>query len=179
MDQGIIEIYVRRRNNPAMSFGKIALIAAAVLLLLAGIFLLLVSDGLVLALILIVLGIAAIVGAWFCSNNLNLEFECALVDRELRIAKVIGGEKRKDLGTYDLDQLEILAPVKSHRLDSLRSRKLLHDIDCTSHDPSREDSNYRCYLEGSTCITLDLSGERGEKLLNAVRMFAPRKVYTD
>lgn len=179
MDQGIIEVCVKRRNNPLIVVGRIALIVAAVLLLTMGLSLLLFSDGLILAIVFIALGVGAIVGAYFCSNNLNLEFEVALVDRELRIAKIINGEKRKKVGIYDLDKLEVMAPQGSHHLDGLINRQGLKVIDCSSQDPARKETTWRCYLEGSTCLILDINGDYGEKLIDAVRKFAPRKIYRD
>ena len=35
------------------------------------------------------------------------------------------------------------------------------------------------FLEGSQKLILDISGSDGEKMLGAIRMFAPRKVFAD
>ena len=183
MDLGVIEICTKRKNNPLFLVGRVLLIAAAVILLGMAL-LLLMSSSWIPCIIAALLGAAAIVGAVFVSNEINLDFELSLVDRELRIAKIINRERRKKVGTFDLEKLEILAPEHSHRLDALRERSLEKKVDCSSHDPARAQYVYLCYLEGSTCIRLELD-ELDEKdsacsrFLNAVRMFAPRKVYTD
>lgn len=176
MDHGVIEVVVNRRNNPLMSVGKIVLIIVAALGVLNGLTLLISST--VMGVIFIAVGIGAGIGAYFVSMECLVDYEYSLVDRELRIAKIMNKEKRKDLGTYDLDKMEILAQIRSHELDSFQNRKDVKVLDYSARDKGREATTYRLYLDGSECLVLDIDGSDGRKLLNTIYSFAPRKIYT-
>ncbi len=176
MELGIIEVVVNRKRNSLLSVVKVVAVVLAVLLVLTGLALM-GSIGFW-AFIPLALGVGAGVGAWFAGMNCCIDYEYSLVDRELRVAKIMNKERRKALATYDLEKMEILAPVSSHELDSYRNRQNDKEIDYSSHDESRKATTYLCYLEGNQKLVLDIDGPDGEKLLRAIRMFAPRKVFT-
>ncbi len=177
MELGIIEVVVNCKKNALIGVAKVACVILAVLFLLGGMTMMGVIG--LWALVPIVLGVLAIIGAYFANLNSDVDYEYSLVDRELRVAKIMNKEKRKAVAQYDLDKLEILAPMNSHQLDSYRNRQGLKELDFSSHDSERAATTYYCYLEGSQKLILDLAGSDGEKLLNAIRMFAPRKVFTE
>ena len=52
-------------------------------------------------------------------------------------------------------------------------------MDFSTRDSEKAATTYYCYLEGSKKLILDISGSDGEKMLGAIRMFAPRKVFAD
>lgn len=165
MDNGVMEVVVKRKPNGLMSFLRIFLILVAVIFILIGLF----------RLPALFAGFGAALGAWFAYLNVRIDYEYDLVDRELRLARIQNRSRRKSLGSYDLDKMEILAPSSSHELDSYRSqqRKIL---DFSAKDPARQDAEYTLILEGDSGILLTLEGEEGERLLRAIRQFAPRKV---
>ncbi len=175
MELGIIEVVVPSKKNGLMGLAKGLCVAAAVVFLMAGLALMNIIG--LWALIPLAIGVAAIVGAYFASMNSNIDYEYSLVDRELRVAKILNKERRKAMAQYDLDKLEILAPIGSHELDSYRGRQNVKESDYSTHDEARKDTTYWCFLEGNQKIVLDLADEDGKRLLNAVKMFAPRKVY--
>lgn len=177
MEFGVIEVVVNCKKNPLIEAAKVVCVILAALFLLGGLSMMGVIG--LWALIPIVLGVLAAVGAYMASMNSNVDYEYALVDRELRVAKIMNKEKRKAIAQYDLDKMEILAPMNSHQLDSYRNRQNLKELDFSSHDSERAASTYCCYLEGNEKLVLDLADADGEKLLNAIRMFAPRKVFTE
>ena len=176
MDHGVIEVVVNRKNNPLMSVGKIVLIIVAVLCVLNGLTLMITS--LIAGIVFLVVGAAAGVGAYFVSMECVVDYEYSLVDRELRIAKIMNKEKRKDLETYDLDKMEILAQIQSHELDSYSNRGDVKFYNYSSRDEKRAATTYRLYLEGNKCLVLDIDGAEGRKLLNTIYSFAPRKIFT-
>lgn len=175
MELGIIEVVVSRKRNSLLGVVKVLCFVLAAILLLGGMALM-GSIGLW-AFIPIALGVGAGVGGWLAGMNCCIDYEYSLVDRELRIAKIMNKERRKALATYDLEKMEILAPVNSHELDSYRNRKNDKEADYSTHDDTRKATTYLCFLEGSQKLVLDIDGSDGEKLLKAIRMFAPRKVY--
>ena len=177
MELGIIEVVVNCKKNPLIGVAKVVCVILAVLLLLGGLSLMGILG--LWALVPIVLGVAAVIGAYMANLNSNVDYEYSLVDRELRVAKILNKEKRKAVGQYDLDKLEILAPMNSHRLDSYRNRQGLKEMDFSTRDSEKAATTYYCYLEGSKKLILDISGSDGEKMLGAIRMFAPRKVFAD
>lgn len=177
MELGIIEVVVNRKKNPLTGVAKVVCAILAVLLILGGLTMMGVLG--LWALIPIVLGVAAGVGAYMAMLNSDIDYEYSLVDRELRVAKIMNKERRKAIAQYDLDKMEILAPVNSHQLDSYRNRQVEKEQDFSSHDSARENTTYFCYLEGNQKLILDLADSDGEKMLGAIRMFAPRKVFTE
>ena len=175
MELGIIEVIVNRKRNPLMGVAKVLCIVLAVIFMLGGL-MFMGTIGLW-ALIPIAIGVVAMVGAWFASMNSCIDYEYSLVDRELRVAKILNKERRKAIATYDLDKMEILAPIRSHELDSYRNRQDVKECDYSTREASREATTYLCFLEGSQKLVLDIDGSEGEKLLRAIRTFAPRKVF--
>ena len=170
MELGIIEVVVNCKKNPLIGVAKVVCVILAVLLLLGGLSLMGILG--LWALVPIVLGVAAVIGAYLANLNSNVDYEYSLVDRELRVAKILNKEKRKAVGQYDLDKLEILAPMNS-------PRQGLKEMDFSTRDSEKAATTYYCYLEGSKKLILDISGSDGEKMLGAIRMFAPRKVFAD
>lgn len=178
MDLGVIEVVVNRKRSALLSAARILCIIGAVMFLMLG--LVLMSLIGLFALIPIAVGIGCVVGAYFSRMNSQVDYEYSLVDRELRVAKIMNKEKRKSVGTYDLDKMEILARAGSHELDSYHNMKDCRVLDYSAKDEAKADSLYELYLidqNDKLKILLNLEGEEGEKLLNSVRMFAPRKVF--
>jgi hypothetical protein len=175
MELGIIEVVVNRKRNSLLGIVKVICIALAVIMLFSGVTLM----GTIgfWAFIPLALGVGAGVGAWFAGMNCCIDYEYSLVDKELRVAKIMNKERRKAIATYDLEKMEILAPVNSHELDSYRNRQNDKESDYSTHDESRKATTYLCYLEGNQKLILDIDGADGEKLLKAIRMLAPRKVF--
>lgn len=179
MELGVIEVVVNRRKSGLISFLRILCIIGAVVFLFLGMALM-GAVGLI-ALIPLGIGVACIVGAWAARMNSQIDYEYSLVDRELRVAKIMNKERRKSVGKYDLDKMEILAPSSSHQLDSYHHMQDVKTLDYSAKDPSQADSLYELYIIDQSTkerLLLNLADEEGEKLLNSVRMFAPRKVFT-
>ena len=78
------------------------------------------------------------------------------------------------MAVYQLDKMEILAPVKSHQLDSFRNRSAKQK-DYSIGLELKPDRRYAMYYEGNEKILLSPS----EELVKAMKNVAPRKVFTD
>lgn len=102
-----------------------------------------------------------------------IEYEYLYLDKELSVDKIKNQSKRKKVASYDLTTMEIMAPKGSHRLDSYSNLKV---------------RDYSSETEEGNAFELVLEGENGreriiidtnEKLVKAIRMTAPRYVFTD
>ena len=170
MDIGCIEVVVSRKSSALTKFFRVLLIMLAVCFIILGL------AGITVALII---GIGCGIGAYFVSREINVDYEYSYVDREIRIAKIMNKERRKEIASYDLDKMEILAPARSWHLDDYKNRKLEKEYDYSSGKAAQPDPTYYLYLEGNARLKLDLEGEDAAKLIEAVRQIAPRKVFTD
>ncbi len=168
MDTGCIEIVVNSKSSALIKFAHILLIMLAVAFALL---------GMVAGFVPLIIAIACGIGAYFAGMNTEVDYEYSLVDKELRVAKILKKSRRKDMGKFDLDKMEILAPAVSHELDSYNHRQNLKEFDFSRHDPEEKESKYNLFLEGGTKLVLTLEGDDGKLILDNVRAFAPRKVY--
>ena len=114
------------------------------------------------------------VGAYFVNLFTDLEYEYLYLDKELTVDKIRAKTKRKRMAVYQLDKMEILAPVKSHQLDSFRNRSAKQK-DYSIGLELKPDRRYAMYYEGNEKILLSPS----EELVKAMKNVAPRKVFTD
>ena len=165
MSETYVECLVARKPSLVLTFLKFFLIMMAVVMLLLGL------TGYVVPLIL---GIAAGVGAYFATMNANIEYEYLYVDKEVSIDKVLAKSRRKKAGTYSVEQMEILAPLNSHRLDSYKNRDA-KTVDFSSGIAAQPERRYMMVCNGGTRVIL----EPNEALIKAIQTVAPRKVFTD
>lgn len=171
IEDGVIEVVVCNKPNTGMKALKILLIVLAV----AGFFLSAAS------LIFLIVAVVCAILAYVVNGKIQIDYEYSLVDRELRVARIANKEKRKHLGTYDLDKMEILAPATSYHLDDFKRHKVDKDLDYSDHlkPEDHPQGRYILFLEDNTRIQLTLQGEEAQRLLDSIRQFAPRKVFRD
>ena len=78
------------------------------------------------------------------------------------------------MAVYQLDKVEILAPVKSYHLDNYRNRSAKVK-DYSIGEVLQPDKRYVMYYEGAQKILLSPS----EELVKVMKNVAPRKVFSD
>jgi hypothetical protein len=165
MSETYVECLVARKPSFVMSFVKVLLIMLTVVFLFLG---LMFPLGFLIA---IVTG----VGAYFAYMNADIEYEYLYLDKEVSVDKVMAKSKRKSQGNFSIDQLEIMAPVGSHRLDSYKNRDVKKSYDFSSHAASQPEKRYMMMFSGDTRVIL----EPNEAMVKAIQTVAPRKVFTD
>lgn len=109
---------------------------------------------------------------YFAGLHADTEYEYLYVDKELTVDKVLAKTKRKRIGTYTLEKMEIIAPIHSHELDSYKNR----DVQVRDFSVGREmdpDERYAIYYEGNQKLIINPS----EALIKAMKNNAPRKVF--
>ncbi|MCI8359314.1 MAG: hypothetical protein HFI51_14375 [Lachnospiraceae bacterium] len=157
-----VECLVARKSSFAVRFLKTLLIMLTICFVLIG---MVFVPGFLIA-------IATGVGAYFAYMNADLEYEYLYIDKEISIDKVMAKSRRKRIAVYDVQRMEVFAPVKSYHLDAFKNREM-KSVDYSS----RMDDNkkYMMVYEGNLKIFLEPSPE----MVKAIQMVAPRKVFTD
>ena len=122
----------------------------------------------------LLLAAAAAVGAYFASMNAEIDYEYLYVDREISIDKVMAKSRRKKAASYTLEQMEIFAPLNSHRLDSYRNNQM-KTVDYSSGIAAQPERRYMMVWNGDTKIILEPNAE----MIKAIQNISPRKVFTD
>ncbi len=160
-----VECMVKKKANGLMSALKVLLIGIAVITGLLG------FMGLIVSLII---AVVAGVGAYFVSLNANLEYEYLYVDKQLTVDKIMARTRRKKVETFDLERMEILAPIKSWHLDDYKNRQL-KVVDYSSGVEQQPDIRYSMIYNGEKRVIFEPNAE----MVAAIKSIAPRKVFTD
>lgn len=164
MSETYVECLVARAGSPLLRFLKMLFIMLTVVFVVIGMVFI---PGLLVA---IVTGVAA----YFSYMNADIEYEYLYLDREISVDKVMAKSRRKKAGSYGIDQMEIFAPLNSHRLDSYKNRQL-KTIDYSSGIAAQPEKRYMMIWNGDTKIIFEPNAE----MVKAVQAIAPRKVFTD
>ncbi len=106
--------------------------------------------------------------------NSDLEYEYLYVDKELTVDKVMAKTRRKRVAAFELDKMEIVAPLKSWHLDNFKNRND-KTVDYSSGVEKQPEVRYVFYYEGSKKVIF----EPNEEMIKAMQLVAPRKVFKD
>lgn len=161
-----VECLVARKPSFIMRLLKTILMMLTAVFILIGV---LFFPALIIAL---VFGAAA----YFVYLNADIEYEYLYLDKEISIDKVMAKSRRKKAAVYSVDQMEILAPIQSHRLDSYRNNpNMKKTVDYSSGVAEMPDKRYMMVYENGVKVIFEPSIE----LIKAVALIAPRKVFMD
>lgn len=164
MSDTYVECLIRKRTSTAKLFFKTLLILLAAAFILLG-FLLWPA---------LIIGALLGVAAYFLSMHAELEYEYLYLDKEITIDKVMAKSKRKRVAQYDLERMEIFAPIKSYRLDGYKNRNV-KTVDYSSGIEKQPEARYVMYFDGGMRVILEPNME----MVKAIKNIAPRKVFTD
>ena len=166
MNDSYVEWMVKRKPNPYLKCLKYTAIMLTGFSVLLGI----VTYNAIFLLVAVAIGVAI----YFINLNVEIEYDYLYVDRQLSIDKVLNKTRRKRVATYDLDRMEILAPLNSHRLDGHKNREVKL-IDYSSGLELKPDVRYALFIDGKTKVIFEPSPE----MVKAITMIAPRKVFKE
>ena len=156
------EILVKKKMSAGSKLLKGFLTVMTVLCLLAGMMIPILLIG------AIVFGLLT----FFVGPKLDVEYEYLYVNGELDIDAIYSRQKRKRAGSYDVAELEILAPAKSHALDSYLNNG------AKVKDYTSGEENVKSYImvynmeKGREIIKVEID----DAIVNDIRRMAPRKV---
>lgn len=160
-----VECLVQSKVSPIMKFLRILLIMLAVAFLFLGLM------GYALALFLaIIFGVAA----YFVSMQCSIEYEYLYLDKEISVDRIYGKSRRKRIATYEVDRMEVFAPINSYHLDNYKNREVKVK-DYSSGVVQQPEKRYAMFYEGNEKILLEPS----EDFVKAVYNVAPRKTFKD
>lgn len=161
------ELLVKRRSTAKDVLIKVGLGALTALAVLAGFilpFVWLVAIG---------LGVAC----YFIFPRTDLEYEYLFVNGELDVDVIMGKAKRKSLKSFQLKEVEMIAPLNSHRVDYYKGNTAMRTLDYSS---GIED--HKRYLmiaadgdNGACKVIL----EPDQEMLDCMKKSAPSKVFFD
>ena len=96
------------------------------------------------------------------------------VDKQLTVDKIMARTRRKKVETFDLERMEILAPIKSWHLDDYKNRQL-KVVDYSSGVEQQPDIRYSMIYNGEKRVIFEPNAE----MVAAIKSIALRKVFTD
>lgn len=124
----------------------------------------------------IVLGLIMIPVTFVKIKNRYREYEYLLVAEELDIAVVKNRSKRKKIKSYTLNELQCMAPVRSHRLDRYHSNPQVKVFDYSS---GNQEHNIYSMIFASGGMLQEVKVEPTEAMLNEVKLHHASIVFQD
>ncbi len=164
MSETYVECLVKSEASLLVKFGKIVLIMLTIGFGLLGF--------IVWPALFVALGTG--IAAYFVCLQADLEYEYLYLDKELSVDKVLAKSKRKKVSKFDVERMEIFAPIKSHHLDNYKNRQCKVQ-DYSTKVEEQPDTRYVMFYDGNAKVILSPSPE----LVKALKNVAPRKVFTD
>ncbi len=161
MNEIFIEQLVKRKTTSKSLVAKVVLVLFTLLVFLA---------TMIIPFALIV-GIVLVIVDAYVFKMFDLEFEYTYIKGELSVDKIMGKERRKKAASFDLTQLDIVAPTDSYLLDSFRNINKVYDF--SSLEPDHK--VYAMVLHQNSGYAKVLFEPNGE-ILNAMRDAHPRKI---
>lgn len=164
MDGSYAEASAKKKKTAMAGLVKGLLIALTVFLLgfgtvLFGLF------GIVFA------GLSAL-ACYFVFPYLNVEYEYVYCDGQIDFDKIFSGNKRKTALRIDFENVEMMAPLKSHALDSYNQQQ----VKCYDFSSGLPDAHiYALFVRKGEQLTKILF-EPNEKMISLIKMKAPRKI---
>lgn len=166
MSESFVEWLVARKTPALQKFLRYFLIVLTVLIAIVAM--------LYASIVVFIIAIAVGVGAYFATVYTDVEFEYTYVDKEIMVDKIFHKARRKKFKTYELEKIEIMAPLKSYHLDNYKNRTC-KEVDISSGIVGQPEIRYVFYYNGEEKVIFEPNAEMVKLCKNA----APRKVFTD
>lgn len=161
------ELLVKRDKTAKDSLTKYGLIVLTALAAFAGLFI-----NPIILIVAIALGIAC----YFVIPKTDLEYEYLFVNGELDIDMIMSKSKRKRVKSLQLAEADLVAPLKSRRMDYYNGNQKMKTIDFSSGIEDHKRYAMIVRDSGETCkVILELDDE----LANTMKNSAPSKVFLD
>ena len=166
MSDAYVECLVKAKGSMLLKFLQIGLIVVTAIFGFLGITFMIWPA--------LLIAVATGVGAYFAYMNADIEYEYLYLDKEITIDKVMAKSRRKRVGVFTLERMEVLAPVKSYHLDNFKNRNV-KVLDYSIGVEEQPDLRYALYYDGGVKLILSPS----EEMVKVLKNVAPRKVFTD
>lgn len=111
---------------------------------------------------------------YLVATSFNIEYEYCITNSDMDVDKITNRKKRKRIATIKLSKIEIMAPVGDIRFENEESGEFA-DVIMAAISPVHPHAYY---------VIFDNNGKRtklifnpNQKMIDAAKTFAPRKVY--
>lgn len=111
-------------------------------------------------------------GIYFVFYLSGVEYEYLYVDKSLSVDKIVAKRTRKRVANFDLERMECFAPMGHDALKDFNGRAL-DTKDYSSGYAQNADKRYVLIYDGQKKIVIEPS----EKMIEAIYMVSPRKVF--
>ena len=163
MNDDYSEILVKRKPSKAEPFIRVVLIGGASVFVLAA--LMYFSP-------LFLIGAAVfVIAAFIIFPRLSVEYEYLYVDGGFDIDEIFSQSRRKRVKSFNVEGVELVAPVTSHRLDQYGKYKT---VDYSEQNP--DDTAYAVVLNESG-VREKIIMQLNEQVLTDLKRRMPRKVF--
>lgn len=115
-------------------------------------------------------GIVGIVAIIYFYPLLNVEYEYIFCDGQLDFDKIMGGNKRKTALKIDMEDIEIIGPVKAAELASYKNLKT------KDFSSKKGDANTYAAIGNVKNENVRILFDPSQKMIECMRMKSPRKV---
>ena len=167
-DNSYVECLVESKASPVVKILSYLALVLAVIFFLSSIL-----TGLGIVGLILCVGAGALY--YFLSLNANIEFEYQYCEREITVDKILNKSKRKNVGKYEVNHIDVLAPSRSYHLDEYKN-KTLKTVDYSAREQNPQpDPTYTFIYDGKEKVIFEPTDE----FVAAVKSVAPRKVFTD
>lgn len=164
------ETCVKKRPTIGSFFAKAGLILlVCVLFFFAAVF----SSVNIIGYVAMLAASALLIGLFYIIPKFNVDYEYIFVDGQIDFDLILGGNKRKRGMRIDFENVEVMAPEKSHELDSF-NRQQFKLKDYSSHDKTSADRYVIFYRLGEKLTKIIF--EPNQKLIDCAKQKSPRKV---
>ncbi|MBH1939444.1 hypothetical protein I5677_00890 [Mobilitalea sibirica] len=119
-----------------------------------------------------IVGIAMVVVLFYLLPRLNVEYEYVFVDGQLDFDKIMGKAKRKQILRIDFEQVEIMAPINSHALDSYNHVQM----DKKDFSSGTKESKPYVIIANVDNKKYRILFEPSEKMIGMIKQKSPRKL---
>lgn len=162
MTDNFIELLVKRRATLGTKMKKAALIVLTLVLIVVTLRFF-PSALLLVAALMIGLDV-------FLFGRMNIEYEYVFYEGELQIDRIVNKASRKKIMAVDVKEVDVIAPTNAQELLGYQHLKMKDYSTCQP-----ENKTYEFVIkEGSDKVRVRF--EPNEKMLNAMKNIAPRKV---
>ena len=166
MNESYKELLVKKDRGAKETLTRVVSVVPTVLLGL----LTLLTGNIICFIVVIALGVLD----YFVFQWTDIEYEYLYLDKEISVDKIMAKTRRKKMTAISVDKIEIMAPEKSHQLDSYRNRQT-KVLDLSAGHDLPDQKLYWVFCEGNQKILMNLT----EDFAKTIKGIAPRKVFTD
>ena len=122
MSESYVECMVARK--PSMAVKVLAFLIGAIAVIVG-------LAAMIIQPLLLFVAAAIGFGAYLININASIEYEYLYIDKEIVVDKIMSQSKRKRVASYEVDKIEIMAPLKSYHLDQFKNRTF-KEVDISS-----------------------------------------------